>query len=134
MLPRFLAFMLASAMAAYAVHALVKASAAGDEIPRTPLFGAVLAVLMVNVHTIADELLILLLFVKFVGLDTVSYSLKHFYSVWIEPQVRQPPNPLDGFAGHSGHPSSVTQPRADAPTPMPRLSRMAGWSVRSARH
>jgi len=87
MLPRFLAFMLASAMAAYAVHALVKASAAGDEIPRTPLFGAVLAVLMVNVHTIADELLILLLFVKFVGLDTVSYSLKHFYSVWIEPQA-----------------------------------------------
>jgi hypothetical protein len=91
MLPRFVAFLLASAMAAYAVHALVKASASGEDMPRTPLFGAVLAVLMVNVHTIADELLILLLFVKFVGLDTVSYSLKHFYSVWIEPQVGAQP-------------------------------------------
>jgi len=42
---------------------------------------------MVNVHSIADELLIMILFIKFVGLDTVSYSLKHFYSVWVEPQA-----------------------------------------------
>jgi len=46
MLPRFAAFVLASGMGAYAVHSLVKATAAGEDLPRMSLFGAVLAVLV----------------------------------------------------------------------------------------
>ena len=55
------------------MHQIVTCS--GD-VPRTPLFGAALALLMVNMHTVADELLILGLFVKFVGYDTMAYSVR----------------------------------------------------------
>ena len=73
MLPRYVAFLLASAIGAYAVHQIVTCS--GD-VPRTPLFGAALALLMVNMHTVADELLILGLFVKFVGYETTAWSVQ----------------------------------------------------------
>mmetsp|Transcript_9812 Transcript_9812/g.32200 ORF Transcript_9812/g.32200 Transcript_9812/m.32200 type:complete len:458 (-) Transcript_9812:399-1772(-) len=84
MLPRYVAFLLASAIGAYAVHQIVTCS--GD-VPRTPLFGAALALLMVNMHTVADELLILGLFVKFVGYETMAYSVRHSYRVWLEPHA-----------------------------------------------
>uniref|UniRef100_A0A7S3U2M3 G domain-containing protein n=1 Tax=Strombidinopsis acuminata TaxID=141414 RepID=A0A7S3U2M3_9SPIT len=87
MLPRSLAMLIATALLVYAVHALIGASSSGNETPRTPLFMATLAVLMVNVNSLADELLILVLFVYYVGPETVIYSGKHFYSVWIEPHA-----------------------------------------------
>ena len=46
-----------------------------------------LAVLMLNFTGVYDELIIVFLFVKWVGPSDVYYSALHSYKMWLEPKV-----------------------------------------------
>jgi len=47
-----------------------------------------MSLLLLNLPGVVDELLILLVFVYWVGPSDVMYSVKHFYDGWVEPKAR----------------------------------------------
>jgi len=87
MLPRFVAGLIATCMLAFFVHAATSA-AASEKVPRGPLFGTALAMLMVNLYTVFDEVLIIALFVTYVGPQDLKNSLRHFHNTWVEPRFQ----------------------------------------------
>ena len=89
LLPRFFAFVLATAMGAFAVYTL--ASNFGSDLssmPRTPVSVAAVAAMMVNMHTIMDEVAIIALFVWAMGPSNVRFSLEHGYKIWLAPSMQ----------------------------------------------
>lgn len=89
LLPRFFAFLLACVMGGFAVYSLASNFGADlSSMPRTPVFIAALAAMMVNMHTVMDEVAILALFVWAMGPMNIRYSMEHCYSVWLAPSMQ----------------------------------------------